>query len=113
VNANTGDIAWRATAGITDELPEGKKNTGRTGMAGPIVTAGGLVFLGATNDNRFRAFDSHTGRELWSVQLDYEAHAIPMTYQENGKQYVAIMSSGAPSPGATANGQALLVYALP
>jgi glucose dehydrogenase len=114
VNANTGDIAWRATAGITDELPEGKKNTGRTGMAGPIVTAGGLVFLGATNDNRFRAFDSHSGRELWSVQLEYEAHAIPMTYQgENGKQYVAIMSSGAPSPGASKNGQALLVYALP
>jgi len=83
-------------------------------MAGPIVTAGGLVFLGATNDNRFRAFDSRSGRELWSVQLDYEANAIPMTYQgENGKQYVAIMSSGAPSPGASRNGQALLVYSLP
>jgi quinoprotein glucose dehydrogenase len=58
------------TAGITDELPEGQKNTGRLGRAVPIVTAGGLVFLGATNDNRFRAFDSRTGRELWSVQLD-------------------------------------------
>jgi quinoprotein glucose dehydrogenase len=99
---------------MTDELPEGKKNTGRMGFAGPIVTAGGLVFLGATNDNRFRAFDSRTGRELWSVQLEYEANAIPMTYEaENGKQYVAIMSAGEPSPGASRNGQALLVYALP
>jgi quinoprotein glucose dehydrogenase len=114
VNANTGDFAWRVPAGITDELPAGKKNTGRTGMAGPIVTAGGIVFLGATNDNRFRAFDSHIGRELWSVKLEYEANAIPMTYQgENGKQYVAIMSGGAPSPGASRDGQALLVYALP
>jgi glucose dehydrogenase len=114
VNANTGEIAWRVTAGVTDELPEGKKNTGRVGLAGPIVTAGGLVFLGATNDNRFRAFDARTGRELWTVKLDYQANAIPITYMgKNGKQYVAIMSGGPPSPGAPRNGQALMVYALP
>jgi quinoprotein glucose dehydrogenase len=114
VNANTGDIAWQVTVGVTDELPEGRKNTGRLGMAGPIVTAGGLVFLGSTNDNRFRAFDARTGRELWTMKLDYEAGANPISYQgKNGKQYVAIMSAGSPTLGVTGTGQALLVYALP
>jgi quinoprotein glucose dehydrogenase len=114
VNANTGEIAWRATAGVTDELPKGKRNTGRLGLAGPIVTAGGLVFLGATSDNRFRAFDARTGSELWAAKLDYAAEAIPMTYRaRDGKQYVAIMSGGASSPGASRNGQALQVYSLP
>ena len=58
VNANTGDIAWQVRLGITDELPEGKQNTGRVNLGGSIATAGGLVFIGATNDRRFRAFDS-------------------------------------------------------
>src|SRR4029077_11871432 len=70
VNAATGDIAWKVPLGITEELPEGKKNTGRLNLGGPIATAGGLVFIGATNDRRFRAFESKTGRELWSVKLD-------------------------------------------
>ena len=94
VNANTGDIAWKATLGITDELPEGKKNTGRFSMGGPIATAGGLVFIAATNDKRFRAFDSKTGKELWTVKLGAAAHATPITYLgKNGKQYVVITSA--------------------
>ena len=68
VNANTGDIAWQVPLGITEALPEGKQNTGGSGSAGPIVTAGGLVFIGATNDSRFRAFDSKTGKELWAAR---------------------------------------------
>lgn len=114
VNANTGAIAWQVTVGVTDELPEGKRNTGRLGLAGPIVTGGGLVFLGATNDNRFRAFDAKTGKELWTVKLDYAANAVPMTYQaKNGKQYVAVMSGGAASSGAAPNNQGLIVFSLP
>jgi quinoprotein glucose dehydrogenase len=114
VNANTGDIAWQVTVGVTDELPEGKRNTGRLGLAGPMVTAGGLVFLGATNDNRFRAFDSKTGKELWASKLEYAANAIPISYRgKNGKQYVAVMAAGGASAGATAGNQALLVFALP
>jgi len=114
VNANTGEIAWRATVGVTDELPEGKRNTGRTGLAGPIVTAGGLVFLGATNDSRFRAFDARTGKELWATKLDYAANAVPISYQgRNGKQYVAVMSAGAAAAGATPNSQSLRVFSLP
>ncbi|HEY6902842.1 MAG TPA: PQQ-binding-like beta-propeller repeat protein, partial [Candidatus Acidoferrales bacterium] len=92
-------------------LPPGKQNTGRTGaFAGPIATGGGLVFIGATNDNRFRAFDSKTGKELWSTKLDYAATAVPMTYEgKNGKQYVAIVDAG----GGSGDKQALLVFALP
>ena len=55
--------------GLTDALPEGKRLTGNSGSAGPSVTAGGLVFVGATTDRRLRAFDMKTGKELWSSQL--------------------------------------------
>lgn len=114
VNANTGDIAWRVTVGVTDELPESKRGTGRLGLAGPMVTAGGVVFLGSTDDNRFRAFDAKNGRELWSVKLDYQATANPISYRgKDGKQYVVIMSAGAATIGVTGNRQALLAYALP
>jgi glucose dehydrogenase len=59
-----------------------------------MVTAGGLVFLGAAADNRFRAFDSKTGKELWTAQLERQGNAVPMTYQgKNGKQYVAVTAS--------------------
>ena len=59
-----------------------------------MVTAGGLLFIGATNDDRFRAFESKTGKELWSTKLDYNITAIPMTYQgKDGKQYVAVSAS--------------------
>ena len=68
VNVNTGDIAWKVPMGITESLPADKQHTGRPGIGGPIATAGGLVFVGATDDNRFRAFDAKTGKELWSLQ---------------------------------------------
>ena len=94
VNANTGDIAWQTTLGITEALPPEKQKTGGSGSAGPIVTAGGLVFIGATTDNRFRAFDSKTGAELWAFKLARQANANPMTYEgKNGKQYVAVMDT--------------------
>ncbi|HEX4133510.1 MAG TPA: pyrroloquinoline quinone-dependent dehydrogenase [Bryobacteraceae bacterium] len=111
VNANTGEIAWQVPLGITEGLPPGKRNTGRSGaFAGPIATAGGLVFIGATGDNRFRAFDSKTGREIWTVKLDYSATAVPITYQgKSGKQYVAVVSAG----GGRGNNQALIAFALP
>ena len=119
VNANTGDIAWQVPLGVTDALPEGKQHTGVTNSAGPIVTAGGLVFVAATSDNRFRAFDSKTGKELWVTKLDYTATATPMTFQgRNGKQYVAVVAAsgggggrgrGAPEVG----GQGLVVFSLP
>jgi len=93
VNANTGEIAWKSVLGINEGLPEGKQNTGGAGSAGPIATAGGLIFIGATTDNRFRAFDSKTGKELWVTKIGKTANADPMTYQgKDGKQYVAIVA---------------------
>jgi len=96
VNGNTGDIVWRVPLGTTDELEaKGVHNTGAFGQGGSIATAGGLVFIAGTNDKRFRAFDSRTGKLLWESKLDAEGHTNPMTYQgRNGKQYVVIVSSG-------------------
>ena len=115
INANTGDIVWQVVLGITDELPDGKKNTGRINMGGSIATAGGVVFIGATNDKRFRAFDAKTGKELWVTKLDNSAIAVPMTYEAKGKQYVAITGSGGggiTDPDTTRN-ESLYVYSLP
>lgn len=111
VNVNTGEIVWQVPLGITEDLPEAKQHTGRPGaFAGPIATAGGVVFIGATSDDRFRAFDSKTGKELWETKLDYAATAVPITYQgKSGKQYVAVVAAG----GGTGTSQGLLVYSLP
>ncbi len=116
VNAATGDIAWKVVLGISEELPEDKQKTGRISFGGPMTTAAGLVFIGATNDRRFRAFDSKTGQELWVTKIDMSARAIPITYLgKDGRQYVAVTASGAssvdtPSPP---EDQALIAFALP
>ena len=95
VDANDGEIKWSTPLGVIDELPEGKRLVGNSGSAGPTVTAGGLVFVGATNDRRFRAFDAATGQQLWETQLRANANANPMTYRgKSGKQYVAINAGG-------------------
>jgi len=101
VNAATGDIAWQAPLGVNETMPEGKQQVGSPGYGGPIVTAGGLVFIGATGDSRFRAFAARSGKELWTQKLDYNITAIPMTYQgRNGKQYVAVTAArAATGPG--------------
>lgn len=93
INANTGEILWRSVLGIYESLPEGKQLVGNSGSAGPTVTAGGLVFVGATRDQRFRAFDASTGDELWVTKLDNNANANPTSYLgRSGRQYVAIIA---------------------
>ncbi|MBI4264255.1 MAG: PQQ-binding-like beta-propeller repeat protein [Acidobacteria bacterium] len=116
VNVATGDIAWRVPLGITEQLPPERQRTGRLNMGGPITTASGLVFIGASNDRRFRAFDSRTGKELWATALEMSAHAVPITYQgRDGRQYVAITAAGASALNdpAPEGAEALVVYALP
>jgi quinoprotein glucose dehydrogenase len=94
VNANTGEFAWQVTLGITESLGPARQNTGRSGgFAGPMATAGGLVFIAGLDDQRLRAIDSKTGKELWAAKLDATGNADPMTYQaKDGKQYVAIVA---------------------
>jgi glucose dehydrogenase len=103
VNAQTGEIAWESVLGLNTNLPEGKQLVGSAGSAGPSVTAGGVVFVGATSDRRFRAFDARNGNELWSATLENNAGANPMSYAgRSGKQRVAVVA------GDTVN-----VFALP
>ncbi len=95
IDANTGEVKWAVPLGLQESLPEGKQLQGNAGSAGPTVTAGGLVFIGATNDKRFRAFDSASGEELWEAVLGNNANANPMSYRgKSGKQYVAINAGG-------------------
>ena len=114
VNVNTGTIAWRSTLGVTDILPKGKQNTGRPGLGGAIITASGLVFIGATDDARFRAFDVKTGKEIWTVKLPAAAESTPITYADaGGKQYVAVVATGGGLIGAPLLSDSVVVYSLP
>ena len=104
VNINTGKIAWKSTLGIQDslsaDLGENGAKVGTRNLGGSIATASGLVFIAATNDRRFRAFDAKTGAELWSTMLPASGHATPMTYMgKDGVQYVVIAASGGTSIG--------------
>ena len=95
IDANSGEIKWAVPLGLVEGLPEDKQLQGNSGSAGPTVTAGGLVFVGATNDKRFRAFDSATGKQLWEATLANSANANPMSYRgRGGQQYVAINAGG-------------------
>ena len=91
VNANTGDIAWRVPLGTDEEMEaNGIMNTGTNSVGGSLVT-GGLIFIGATADRLFRAFDTRDGRILWSSKMDGVVRASPMTYKtKKGKQYIVV-----------------------
>ncbi|MEO6830149.1 MAG: PQQ-binding-like beta-propeller repeat protein, partial [Acidobacteriaceae bacterium] len=113
IDVNTGKIAWQVPLGITDSLPEGKKDTGRPNIGGSIATASDLVFIGATDDSRFRAFDARTGAELWSARIGAAAHAVPSTYRaKNGKQYVVITSTGGSNNGDPITDDSVTAFAL-
>jgi quinoprotein glucose dehydrogenase len=95
VNANTGNIAWRVPLGMFEELEKRGIKTGTASLGGGISTAGDLVFIGATIDGYFRAFDARNGKELWSTKLEVPAHSIPSTYLgRDGKQYVVVTAGG-------------------
>ncbi|MBV8805073.1 MAG: PQQ-binding-like beta-propeller repeat protein, partial [Sinobacteraceae bacterium] len=89
-------------------------HTGRPNVGGSIATAGGLVFIGATDDARFRAFNAQTGEEVWTVKLAAAAHATPITYLgKDGKQYVAIVATGGSFLESPIVGDSVDVFALP
>ncbi len=115
VDLSTGDIAWRAVLGRTDALEAiGVHDTGALNLGGSIATAGGLVFIGATNDSRFHAFESRTGKLLWEAKIDASAHSSPITYLgREGRQYVAIMATSAGGFLDGPAGNSLVSFALP
>lgn len=96
INLNTGEYVWKIPFGEYPELAaEGMKNTGTENYGGPIVTAGGLLFIGATNyDKKFRAFDKSTGELLWEATLPFAGNATPATYSVNSRQFVVIAAGG-------------------
>jgi quinoprotein glucose dehydrogenase len=96
INLNTGEYAWKIPLGEYPELADqGMKNTGSENYGGPIVTAGGLLFIGATNyDKKFRVFDKATGELLWQTTLSFSGNATPITYESNNRQYVVLAAGG-------------------
>jgi quinoprotein glucose dehydrogenase len=95
IDLNTGEFAWRATLGEFAELTKrGVPQTGTENFGGTIVTAGGLVFIGGTKDEKFHAFDASTGKLLWETTLPAGGYATPCTYSAGGRQYVAIAAGG-------------------
>jgi len=95
LDLNTAEVKWRVPLGEYPALVEkGIRNTGTQLFGGGIVTAGGLVFIGASQDEKFRAFDKETGEVLWEYQLPAGGYATPSTYEIDGKQYVVIAAGG-------------------
>jgi quinoprotein glucose dehydrogenase len=115
IDLDKGEFRWRSVLGVVDErLANGLPPTGAPNIGGSIVTAGGLVFIGATNDSRFRAFDKESGKELWTTRLPASAHATPATYvgKKSGKQFVVIAAGGGNKYNDTFS-DTLVAYSLP
>ena len=112
IDLNKGEIVWQVPLGEEPALvARGRRNTGTENYGGPVVTAGGLVFIGATKDEKFRAIDKRTGRVLWETALPAGGYATPATYAVGGKQYVVIAAGGGKM--GTKSGDAYVAYALP
>jgi quinoprotein glucose dehydrogenase len=113
IDLNAGTIRWKIPFGEYPELAaKGLKDTGSDNYGGPIVTAGGLVFIGATNfDKKFRAYDKRTGKLLWETVLPFAGSATPSTYTVNGRQYVVIVAGGGKNDAPS--GSTVVAFALP
>lgn len=95
IDLNKGEILWKVPLGVYPELiAKGLPPTGTQNLGGPAVTAGGLIFIGATRDKMFRAFDKETGETLWEYQLPAGGNATPSVYEVGGKQYIVIAAGG-------------------
>ena len=115
IDLASGDIAWRSVLGTVDSLEAlGVHNTGALNMGGSIATAGGLVFIAATNDSRFRVFDSETGKVLWEAKLEASGFTSPITFMgRDNRQYIALMSTGGGGFLGGVASNALVAFALP
>ncbi len=106
INLNTGEYVWKIPLGEYPDLAaKGQKDTGTENYGGPVVTAGGLLFIGATNfDKKFRAFDKTTGALLWETLLPFAGNATPATYEVDGRQFVVIGAGGGKDPKSKSGG---------
>jgi quinoprotein glucose dehydrogenase len=112
IDLNTGGYLWTMPLGDLPELKaKGITGMGAEGYGGPIVTAGGLVFIGATQDEKMHAFDKRTGALLWEASLPAAAYATPSTYMVNGRQYVVIAAGGGKL--GTRSNDTYIAFALP
>lgn len=112
VDLNTGEIKWKVVLGEYEELTKrGIPPTGTENYGGPVVTGGGLVFIGASADETFRAFDKNSGKLLWKAKLPFSGNATPSTYMVDGRQYVVISAGGGKS--GRPRGGMLVAFALP
>jgi quinoprotein glucose dehydrogenase len=114
INLHTGEYAWKVPLGEYPELAaKGMKDTGSENYGGPVVTAGGLVFIAATNfDRKLRAFDKSTGKLLWETEMANSANSTPAVYEVNGRQFIALAAFGGKGRP-NQNGGAIVAYALP
>jgi glucose dehydrogenase len=115
INLDTGEYLWKIPFGQYPELvAHGMPNTGSENYGGPAVTAGGVLFIGASvRDKKFRAFDKVTGKLLWETLLPFSGCATPATYEIDGRQYVVIAAGGQRDPSTPAGGGVYAAYALP
>jgi quinoprotein glucose dehydrogenase len=113
IDLNAGTIRWQIPFGEYPELvAKGLKNTGSDNYGGPLVTAGGLLFIGATNfDKKFRAYDKLTGALLWETVLPAAGSATPSTYTVGGRQFVVIVCGG--GKNGAPSGSSIVAFALP
>src|SRR5438105_13556360 len=111
---NSGEYVWKIPFGEYPDLAaEGQTDTGTESYGGPIVTAGGLLFIGATNfDKKFRAYDKSTGELLWQTTLPFSGNATPATYEVNGRQFVVIAAGAGKDPKSPSAGM-YVAFALP
>ena len=113
VDLNSGQVKWQVPLGTYPELEKrGEPPTGTFNIGGPLVTKGGLVFIGAAMDERFHAFDKESGELIWEYQMESGGYASPSTYELNGRQYIVIAAGGGGKPG-TKKGDAYYCFALP
>jgi len=113
IDLNRGEFLWQVPLGEFPELTaRGIPQTGTESFGGAIVTAGGLIFIGGTKDEKFHAFDKQTGKLLWEFKLDAGGYATPCTYKVKGHQYVVIAAGGGGKLG-TKSGDSYVAFALP
>ncbi|MGD9967507.1 MAG: pyrroloquinoline quinone-dependent dehydrogenase [Hyphomonadaceae bacterium] len=115
IDLRRGEILWESRLGTIEEYTGGllALNWGTPNLGGPVVTRGGVIFIGAAMDRYLRAFDARTGRELWQGRLPATAQATPMTYEWQGEQYVVIAAGGYPDAGIVAPNDTIVAFRLP